>query len=69
MYNLNFDGKAQFADMPYNNLIHSNSTIVGYNKKAKNLWYFSLNKAGSMVGYDQPETSLEMVKEFINALI
>ena len=52
MDNLNFDGKAQFADMPFSKWIHTNSTIVGYHKKVKNLWYFSLNKAGSMVGYD-----------------
>ena len=39
---------------------------MGKQKKAGNLHFKIVNGAGHMVPMDQPENSLEMVREFVN---
>ncbi|KAM3137794.1 hypothetical protein pb186bvf_010044 [Paramecium bursaria] len=65
-YQLTHNNTSEFQKLDFEPIrLVKDGTVVGYKKQAGNLWYWTINNAGHLVPYDQPEAALYLVKTFV----
>ncbi|EGC34699.1 hypothetical protein DICPUDRAFT_153053 [Dictyostelium purpureum] len=68
MGQLDWTYSSQYNNAP-RHIVYIDQQISGYYQSFDNLAFFSINGAGHMAPHDQPATTLEMVKMFLNGTI